>query len=578
MRPQYFRFSTESGSTLVETLVAFGLLNLLLIGFLSVPELLSRRLRSTEFTAACHRIVRAKIRSLRESGLNTIKIQGGDRNYTWSDQDNQLQANEGALGRLSNELLHRWPTRDSSRNAELSREGFDAVKSIYNLHYPNICTGVTDLPILSERYLDHQGLGWVSPNFGMRSCAGSRDVWDEGAVSPVTGTLRSPQLGWTPDETRNGDLGPARCGSFQVDREILSTYPGFRLYVKLSRENSIWHWPEDVGGRIVDSHNAANIIASSQVGDGAKVRVLSNRCPSQMSTLASVGDGAGAYEFDGQGDAIRISVVGVYHPAVDELKFSEGLRKYICEESEVVSLPKRLIRYQWGYDRVVRESFGRRMGESAPPIFNFMTSSESSEGVLGVQVHPLNASVYVHRRGIVERYSDCSGLPMDCRRYNYRIPVTDSGRMTSSVDGKEIMRVDDGLRAVLVDWSVSLNPSTLQDRARIILVSGDGKSVMRVPFVPCREVDASTCPIVPAGLPEEDREIMEEPPWDTLATFMTMGREITGLVWAGNPGRLFFLDRTRTMSLDPTSSLTMFSVKEPSRPVDSWRGVLHVSP
>lgn len=235
----------------------------------------------------------------------------------------------------------------------------------YNQNFPYACTGTPRAAILA-------GTSHENRPFGMRECVGSDQTWDDSVVpAPVT------------------------CNS-QADRDVRRELPNFKLYVRLENSTS---WP--LAGKVFPDR-------------------LANDCPGN----ASLGAGGSLYDFDGAGDAIKVTVTGVIDLTGDGHSIQElgGIpssdpSRLMCSASVTVRPATFPVRYFKNVTGQIFTVHGHgQNGSNAGFVFQRLNQhlGGSASGITSFAVHPRNIAVYVLKPGVLLRYSNCGGYPVDC--------------------------------------------------------------------------------------------------------------------------------------------------------------------
>lgn len=392
----------NSGASLIETMTAFAIFGIMVISIYPTFTEIQKIGKNTNIRRLCQQIVTTKIESYKSGypvDLNTDYI-----SLPWPDtaaNANQLNAlslesySDDSMGALDSAT----PTRVLS--------GFSYAKIRYNHFYPNSCVGRSFATITS-----------ALPQFqylGMRECIG--------------GPKGVPPLAWVDGAT---EPTPNPCANSQIDMKISRELKGFKLYVKLELETP-WRYGANgtqwAGGYPVAGEAA--ILTPVAVPD--LVQRMHDRCPNLGNPTANTS----SYDFSGQSDAIKVTVTGVIDYASLGLTSVGGVTnpfELTCQSSAVITPYRYPARYMITNQSKIYSIHGTAWNKSTENLAaqnmvfrsvyqggahtdvtgTMPVSKLPSNAILSISVHPRDTSIWVLRAGLLTRYSNCYGTPLNC--------------------------------------------------------------------------------------------------------------------------------------------------------------------
>ncbi|HTL10854.1 MAG TPA: hypothetical protein VL588_00100 [Bdellovibrionota bacterium] len=367
----------------------------------------------------------------------------------------------------------------------LEAGGFQYAKVRYNRYFPYVCNGQisgASSNILFSGNTDSAGVTYPRLadrvlQLGMRECVGSNVAW------------------WADDPSTSPDAaaGAGACPS-AVDDRVGRLMPGFKLYVKLQLQTS-WGGlrPADSTGTAMDASDVNlpgwTVGAPIELAGEYKDEQYSALCPNDgtwdvantasanktaYATVTAATPGNALYDFNGTDDAIRVTVTGVIDIKSMGVKDIGGIgdpNRLWCSASSVVEPYRYPVRYYLSNTGQIRTVHSRGLNGSTDQtdatkwvyhsVYN--ASGFGTSNILSFAVHPRNYSIYVLRPGALIRYSNCGGVPIDCRitaEDTAGIPdtgVLNAGNGTSATDpdsmaGIHEWTVNGAIRHIGVDF------------------------------------------------------------------------------------------------------------------------------
>jgi len=316
----------------------------------------------------------------------------------------------------------------------LEAGGFQYAKVRYNRYFPYVCNGQISAASSNILFAGNTNAGVTFPRLpdtvlqlGMRECVGSNVAWwaDNPAVSP--------------------DAGAGACPA-AVDDRVGRLMPGFKLYVKLQLQSS-WSSlrPVDNAGATMDPSdvNLPGWAAGTpvEIAGQYKDNQYSALCPNDgVWTVANTpaqnlaayqavtpsAPGNSLYDFNGTDDAIRVTVTGVIDipsMGITEIGGVADPNRLWCSASSVVEPFRYPVRYYISNTGQIRTVHTRGLNGSTDQadatkwvyhsVYN--ATGFGASNILSFAVHPRNYSIYVLRPGSLARYSNCGGVPIDCK-------------------------------------------------------------------------------------------------------------------------------------------------------------------
>jgi len=338
------------GATLVESMIAFALVGMTAIAAYPIYIHVKKQSKLGDVKQLCANIVRGKLDEYRSGRVVSIA-------------DEATASGRAQLGNLSMPTMSNTSIQNPGVvPTVLSTGGFMYAKVRYNRFFPVVCNGVSAAGILPGTLTNDQ------KRFGMRECAG--------------------------DNTAAPDDGTIVCSS-AADQRVGGELPGFKLYVKLQLDTP---WP-------------LGAVA------GAVARWDAGNCPNFGTALTPL------YDFNGYGDAIRVTVTGVIDlpAAVADLGGirREAYDRLMCSVTDVVRPFEYPVRYYLSTDGRIYTVHGYGLNGAvtgASQVFRsaYTQGAQMMSGISSFAVHPRNLSLYVLKPGILVRYSNCTGQPLDC--------------------------------------------------------------------------------------------------------------------------------------------------------------------
>jgi len=244
----------------------------------------------------------------------------------------------------------------------LASGGYIYAKVKYNRWFPFVCGDTSQAAVLASLPADQK-------NFGIRECVGSG--------------------------TAGTEATPPSCET-TADQRVQQQIPGFRLYVRMQLSTP---W-------LIDSTKAA-----------ASDARFSNTCPNTGTADQPF------YDFNGSGDGTRVTVTGVMDLPTNITQLGTISRNQptdlICSASDVVRPEAFPVRYYLSSDGRIYNVNGTGQGGSRVGAWLFRSIYEQgftfrSSNILSIAVHPRNLSVWVLKPGVLVRYGNCGGVPLDC--------------------------------------------------------------------------------------------------------------------------------------------------------------------
>lgn len=354
----------NSGGTLIEAIVAFALVATAAVAILPVFSTAKKQTKYGDVKLFCENLVKGKLDEYRFGKVVNLTTEA---------------ASDARLGYLS------WAVIPDGNQAG----GFLYSKLRYNKYYPDSCKGESQATIVQDGITGFGNLQSID-TMGMRECVGSNEAWVDVASSATV-----------------PDLSASNC-STDLDTVASGKIPGFKLYVRMTRD-STWRYSD------LDATTGTTSASS---------RDYSNTCPDSGSWTGSGTTATGSlYDFDGQGDGIRITVTGVMDIASVGLNNLGGISdpsRLMCSATAVVYPFRYPVRYFVSRQGRIYTVHGvDQNGNTSRYAFENLFTQQASGGItaMGIRaiaVHPANFSVYILKSSEILRYSNCGGVPLDC--------------------------------------------------------------------------------------------------------------------------------------------------------------------
>jgi type II secretory pathway pseudopilin PulG len=450
----------EQGATIIESMVAAALFATTAAAVYPMFSDAKKVAKQGDIRKLCQSVVRAKLDEYR-FGKPTRPAWAANPNST----DARANAPNYRLETISsvdkpqlNDLTvpARTATQVDAAGAAMATNGFTYAKVRYNRYYPAVCNGESRAKRLNPVPTPVPPILTADRLFGMRECIGTDYAWVDTAT---TGRQ-------TLDPRCNQD--PATTPGNDIDRRVSSEIPGFKLYVKLERTTA-WGLPE--------------LPAAS-----VPMRQYDNNCPNfggwRGAAAFDAASASSMYDFNGDGDGIRITVTGVMdtEAASPSLRDFAGIPAgrrdaFLCSAQSSVFPETFPVRYYLSTDgRIypVQGTGGAASGATTNSswVFRSLYSGavdSRSSGITSFAVHPRNHSLYVLRPGSLTRYGNCGGSVIDCVTTPGTGGVSDRGR-TGWANVQEY-RINPGIRYLGVDFRTGALYGMMGDRNAILRIN-----------------------------------------------------------------------------------------------------------
>lgn len=378
----------ESGQTLVEALVAFGLVAMMAVGIYPIFITVKQQTKYGSVRQLCQKIVQSKLdeyvsgRPVSQADIAGSAVPGIQK----LSFPNFSQTSDTAG--LSGFFYAKW--RYNSLFDLGAGEGVCNGRSMAT----SLTVGIGNFgqpPVRLEpsQIWDGTGFGWW--RLGLRECVGSNATGVD-----VTGP---------PDAAVN-------CSANVLDQQVQGNIPGFKLYVKLQLETP-WISPPANAPR-----NAG--------------RFFHPYCPDQRAwtPVGAQTPGFPPYDFPGLQDRIRVTVTGVMDissvgtPPLRELGGVSDPMRLMCSATSVISKDDDVIRYYvsnsggiYPFSGGGRTSFNTNTRDpNVQRVFTnlVLQGGQNYGSIQSLAVHPRSYAAYVLRPGSLMRYGFCGGIPIDC--------------------------------------------------------------------------------------------------------------------------------------------------------------------
>lgn len=388
----------NQGASLIETMVAFAIFGIMVISIYPTFTEITKIGKSTAVRRLCQQIVSSKLESYKSGYPIDLNA------YATLHSSAPVPANTSQLMGLSLESYSDDSmgalSLTSSSSGVRTLSGFSYAKIRYNHLFPSSCNGAS-LATLTSAMPQFQ-------NLGMRECIGS----------PTAGT---PAIAM-PDVAGP----PTQCTS-KIDTRVGQELPGFKLYVKLELETP-WRYGDPATAAAASISPAGDTVPST-------ASRLHDRCPNMGNPSAA----STSFDFSGQSDAIKVTVTGV----IDYLSLASPPNgvggtanpfELTCQSSAVLTPYRYPARYMITSQSKIYSIHGtawNKTSEDGPTASNMVYRNVYSNGlvdatftspqgsvpsnsILSIAVHPRDTSIWVLRPGLLARYSNCHGTPINC--------------------------------------------------------------------------------------------------------------------------------------------------------------------
>ncbi len=410
------------GSSIIESMVAFSIISMTAFALFPLMLDLKKATKKTDIQSLCQNIVKQKLDQYLAGQAIPIPPALQVLSPT------SMSASQVTFDATGNNV-----------SAIKQDSGFMYAKIRYNQFYPFSCRA--------------EPFGAIDPNSAVNRNLGFRECLTP--PSPATsfldgmgGTAWGAYVDLGVNQLPNvGAAQNGRCvgAAFQSDARAEAELPDFRLFVKLERQNP---W--------IDQYILNNPVPNTPLTPvplPATDARYHQFCPNSWvagaglpplppGAAAGINPG-GMYDFTAAGDSIRVTVTltfdpfarqaaipparqefagfprsywGVPNPLVnmspDDNNWPDRLK---CSATGVVRPPVVPFRYYKPKQNNILTYNGVSNVNSLSGTTVFQTvQGVGGSGIKGFVVHPLNLSIYTVKTGVIERHSNCSGIPVDC--------------------------------------------------------------------------------------------------------------------------------------------------------------------
>ena len=384
---------SNEGSTLIETMISLAIFGMMVIAIYPAFTQIQKISKTTNTKRLCQQIVNTKLEQYK-SGM-PVNLPAYQASYASAPD----KANLAQLQALSYETY--------SNGASPTLTGFSYAKIRYNHFFPDACNGQSLATLVTANP------NLINPTLGIRECLTSTWGWRE------TGT------------SLKASAAPAQCAG---DAAVTQELPNFKLYVKLEL---------DTPWKYFNGYNKTVIPAAPGNPTPSLAERLDNSCPNMGNTAT----GTSSFDFSGQSDAIKVTVTGVIdinQIPLPDLAGATLPQQLTCQVVAALNPYRYPVRYlvtsqskiftvhgtRWnGAADGTNDSNADASGSGASNTGNTMVFSNiyqnnaqtyasgtytSTNSILGISVHPRDAAIWVLRPGLLTRYSNCSGIPINC--------------------------------------------------------------------------------------------------------------------------------------------------------------------
>ncbi len=394
----------SEGGSLVESLIAFAIFGMAAVALYPLMISVKKQSKYGDSRQLCQNIIRGKLDEYRFGRAVNLAEE--------ATAAARPEFNLLTVPTLSDTAVSGMSTGGSApTTTTLGNGGFVYSKLRYNLHFPGICTGLTSTASL----LTWAPTGTTYSNMkalGVRECVGDNTAFNETATAEqcLTGAVHAP------------------------DRRVRNEIPGFKMYVKLELETP---WKMGVAAPL----------------PAARASQFDNKCPDAGLVAGGFAPNASLYDFDGAGDAIRVTVTGLMDfpststnikefaglpwDSASPTTYQGNIPRWMCTAAAVVRPELPSVRYYVsGADsRVYNISGHGANGQWGAWAFASLYRQVGATTLLAmgrqsIAVHPRNLSVYILKPGKIIRYSNCGGYPIDCISTGAADGVSDDGTAT----------------------------------------------------------------------------------------------------------------------------------------------------
>jgi hypothetical protein len=417
----------------------------------------------------CQNVVRTKLDEYRFGKATNPNWAANPASATATAPENMAEAafsasgfSDDARSQLADlSVASRTSTSVSTAGAgALATNGFMYAKVRYNRYFPTACNGLSTAVRLTANAQHPVAPPPASLILGIRECVGTSHAWiDE---PPPAHESLSP-----------------RCNNL-LDRHVADEIPGFKLYVKLERMTPL---------------QFVNIPASTTPATTQFHATCPNfggwrASPPFITTAAS-----SMYDFNADGDGIRVTVTGVMDTEASDLSNPDlatfaGLPSsrtdaFVCAAQTTLYPEAFPVRYYLsGEGRIYPVQGGGVNGSTADTSWILrnlytQTSTYRVSSIASFAVHPLNAAVYVLRGNLLTRFGNCGGSVLNCSTdMAASNGVSDS--LTPGWPDVQEFEINTSIRSIAVDFLTS----------RIYGLRNDNNSVVEI-LIPC--IGSNTC-------------------------------------------------------------------------------------
>ena len=412
------KYLNRDGASLIETMIAFAIFGIMVVTLFPIFSDIQKIGRNTNVRRTCQQVVTSKLESYKTGlplTLSSYLAKGGAGGVA----PNAAQLKALSLESYSDGANGSWDSASGDRVLS----GFSYAKIRYNHFFPDSCIGPS-AAIISNNVPQMKYLG-------IRECIASNKPGD-------------PPAAWvdaTPDSNQK-----TLCLS-TTDKRIQSDLPGFKLYVKLELETP-WKYNTNqtawmASGSMLGYPLPGDIANISAAGDSTPnpTNRLHDHCPNFGNIDASTT----SYDFSGQSDGIKITVTGIVDYKEEGLNDIGGMTNWSelsCQASAIITPYRYPARYMLTSQNKIYSVHGMAWNKSTEAdasgndasgsnvmvfknIYNTGTAagdavavgaknSSLSTSILSFSVHPRDAAIWVLRPGLLTRYSNCSGTPVNC--------------------------------------------------------------------------------------------------------------------------------------------------------------------
>lgn len=450
----------EQGSTIIESIVAAALFATTAAVVFPMFSDVKRISKQGDARKLCQEVVRAKLDEYRF---------GKATNPTWAANPSgagagpapeyaQEPLSADARNQLANLTVPaRTATQVTTAGVAMSTNGFTYAKVRYNRYYPTACNGTSFATRLT-------GIPAALPatdvrrQLGMRECVGSSRAWLDTATAAEPLSPKCPGAPTSPD------------------RLVAEEIPGFKLYVKLERVTP-WLLPN----RLPAASAQFDPACPNFGGRDDALGVFSPAGGFNTAPASSM------YDFNANGDGIRISVTGVMdtqsaNASLTDFAGLHGSRwdDFVCAAQSTVYPETYPVRYYLSTDGRIYPVQGSATNGATdetlattrwilPSLYSQAAAFRSS-GITSFAVHPLNAAVYVLRPGSLTRYGNCGGSVLDCSVNSAAMNgVSDAGQ-AGWADVQEF-QINSNIRYIGVDFLTGRIYGVLGDRSAVLQIN-----------------------------------------------------------------------------------------------------------